>query len=116
MDFSFFLLPISLASISANKEEEHAFTDASPDYLKRGWPHFGGDQGEGGGVIALEGRSGRKGEGWKKNLKLHRLSEEMDIAERARRGCRPATDAFNDFLGSRGSARGGPTPRCGIDP
>ena len=77
VDFSFFLLPISLASISANKEE-HAFTDAFPDYLKRGWPHFGGDQeeGEGGGVIALEGRSGRKGEGWKKNLKLHRLSEE----------------------------------------
>ena len=33
---------------------EHAFTDAPRDYLKRGWPHFGGDQARGGGGGARE--------------------------------------------------------------
>ena len=45
-------------AISANKARrqtaEHAFTDAPRDYLKRGWPHFGGDQARGGGGGARE--------------------------------------------------------------
>ena len=53
----------------------------------------------------------RKGEKQRENLKLHRLSKDGHPGV-------AATDAFNDFLGSRcwSSTRDGPIPRRGSHP
>ena len=114
---------VPLAGIYLRKQggtEEHAFSDASRDYLKRGWPHFGGDQergkgGEEGKLLLWSGvrgtlHCGRGREGWK-NLKLHRLSEEWTSRGEARRGRRMLSTTFSDAVASY--ARGGPTPSCG---